>query len=477
MKKQLAVLVGAVIFFIPVLTHASTFTTNVVTANFSPTNDQTDVSTTTITNVSQVSASRTLYIGTIPTASTTSTIGSCVVTYSSTTPDKLACTGNTAIVNFITHSTAVAIATALRSLTSVVDAVHGALSVAGSGLNTIFSTAGVETATSTISFTDGTAGAVTSTSTTNGTIPVAQVNTVTLGGTVDTGDVFHVTVPSGVVTYTTQSSDTSLTNIATGLNAALTATSSNLVFTNATSTGATILLTAKTAGTAFTQTSSAANASPTAEQVTFAPPSGVPSAAYTITINGNNYTGSDSTGSTTAISTMLAGLMGTDPAATCLATTLVTCTAKVAGVAFTYSTNIVLPTFVNAGGGSSGGGGGSAYHVLVTNPVFTTTVISPAHPIVPANPVTGTGSTSGAATITKTLHIGSRNKNVSVLQMLLGTDPTLGFTGGATGYYGVKTRTAVEAFQVKYGIVTPNTDGYGSVGPKTRAMLVTVFGS
>jgi peptidoglycan hydrolase-like protein with peptidoglycan-binding domain len=43
-----------------------------------------------------------------------------------------------------------------------------------------------------------------------------------------------------------------------------------------------------------------------------------------------------------------------------------------------------------------------------------------------------------------------------------------------SGYYGSLTEQAVEAFQAKYGIIsygTPDTTGYGVVGPKTRVKL------
>ncbi len=41
----------------------------------------------------------------------------------------------------------------------------------------------------------------------------------------------------------------------------------------------------------------------------------------------------------------------------------------------------------------------------------------------------------------------------------------------STGYFGSLTKKAVEAYQLKYGIATPGTDGFGRVGPKTRAHL------
>jgi peptidoglycan hydrolase-like protein with peptidoglycan-binding domain len=86
-------------------------------------------------------------------------------------------------------------------------------------------------------------------------------------------------------------------------------------------------------------------------------------------------------------------------------------------------------------------------------------------------------SMGSASSITKTLRYGAENDSVKTLQTLLSSDPTLNFTGTVSGYFGLKTRAAVETFQVKYGVVAAGAAGYGSVGPKTRAELVTVYGS
>lgn len=45
----------------------------------------------------------------------------------------------------------------------------------------------------------------------------------------------------------------------------------------------------------------------------------------------------------------------------------------------------------------------------------------------------------------------------------------------STGYFGAITRKAVQDFQVKYGIATQASAGYGRVGPLTRAKLNTLF--
>ena len=69
---------------------------------------------------------------------------------------------------------------------------------------------------------------------------------------------------------------------------------------------------------------------------------------------------------------------------------------------------------------------------------------------------------------------GSRGATVSALQVFLAQDPALYPEGLLTGYFGVATERALKKFQVRYGIVQPGVEGYGLVGPKTRAKLNTL---
>ena len=64
---------------------------------------------------------------------------------------------------------------------------------------------------------------------------------------------------------------------------------------------------------------------------------------------------------------------------------------------------------------------------------------------------------------------GSRGADVKRLQSLLGVE--------SSGYFGALTRAAVEALQLKYGIANPGNEGFGTLGPKTRAKIGEVFGS
>jgi len=69
------------------------------------------------------------------------------------------------------------------------------------------------------------------------------------------------------------------------------------------------------------------------------------------------------------------------------------------------------------------------------------------------------------------LQFGYRNSQVTALQNFLKLDPSLYPEGSVTGYFGPATLAALKRFQVRYGIAKPGDDGYGLVGPKTRAKL------
>ena len=124
---------------------------------------------------------------------------------------------------------------------------------------------------------------------------------------------------------------------------------------------------------------------------------------------------------------------------------------------------------VSSGGG--GGGGGSTSTVAPVSPAATQTQTPAVTP-----------SASGVATsFAANLKPGSSNAaDVRRLQQLLASDAALYPEGRVTGTYGPLTQKAVERFQTKYGIVssgTPETTGFGALGPKTRAKISEVFGT
>jgi flagellar hook protein FlgE len=96
--------------------------------------------------------------------------------------------------------------------------------------------------------------------TTANVIPVAQVDTVTLGGTVgagEIGDTWTLTIGTTTVSYVNNGTETSLADVAAGFAAKINAASGLGV--TATASGGQIILTAKTAGTPFAETVTATN--------------------------------------------------------------------------------------------------------------------------------------------------------------------------------------------------------------------------
>jgi len=82
--------------------------------------------------------------------------------------------------------------------------------------------------------------------------------------------------------------------------------------------------------------------------------------------------------------------------------------------------------------------------------------------------IIGTPMATFAATLTRTLGIGSTGTDVSSLQSFLGQDPTMYPANLVTGYYGNLTSAAVQVFQGRNSIAM-----VGYVGPATLAALNT----
>ena len=118
--------------------------------------------------------------------------------------------------------------------------------------------------------------------------------------------------------------------------------------------------------------------------------------------------------------------------------------------------------------------------------VATTTAATTSQIIATTTPLTTASTTQQAVTeqkrvpalvLMRTLKKGLRGSDVSALQELLKTDPTIYPEGSVTGYYGVLTVAAVQRFQTKYSIGHYATPGYGGVGPLTLAKLNEVYAS
>ena len=80
--------------------------------------------------------------------------------------------------------------------------------------------------------------------------------------------------------------------------------------------------------------------------------------------------------------------------------------------------------------------------------------------------------------ISRPLSKGTTHTEVKTLQQVLNSDPDtqvassgVGSPGNETLFLGPATTRAVQKFQVKHGIAKPGDEGYGNVGPKTRAKI------
>jgi peptidoglycan hydrolase-like protein with peptidoglycan-binding domain/chitodextrinase len=112
---------------------------------------------------------------------------------------------------------------------------------------------------------------------------------------------------------------------------------------------------------------------------------------------------------------------------------------------------------------------GSLSRAAITN----TTSTTPIAPTTPQGATTTPTTATPPSSFTENLGPGSSGAEVTLLQKTLFQDGDYP-QDLLTGYYGSLTVQAVKAFQAKYGIIdygSPDTTGYGAVGPKTRREL------
>ncbi len=135
----------------------------------------------------------------------------------------------------------------------------------------------------------------------------------------------------------------------------------------------------------------------------------------------------------------------------------------------------------SSGGGSSGGGGSSSKKKTVATTSVSSPLVIPAvaiiKPITPVRSITPIPLNTSCL-LTTSLSYGMSGASVSQLQRMLGTDSAVYPEKEVTGFYGLLTQKAIERFQLKYGIITsgtPQTTGYGNVGPQTRLKLNEVY--
>ncbi len=90
------------------------------------------------------------------------------------------------------------------------------------------------------------------------------------------------------------------------------------------------------------------------------------------------------------------------------------------------------------------------------------------------------GVQNAYAMIDRQLDFGSTGSEVTELQTYLSTNANIYPSGLVTGYFGALTQAGVERFQTAQGIVsggTPETTGYGRVGPQTMLRINLLMGS
>ncbi len=122
------------------------------------------------------------------------------------------------------------------------------------------------------------------------------------------------------------------------------------------------------------------------------------------------------------------------------------------------------------------------YYAIYTydeKPNYSEAVVISAKPAVGVTQITTpTIPTTPTVTFTKLLYFGTKNLEVQKLQEFLAKDKTIYPEGTVTGYFGLLTQKAVQKFQCQYNIICSgsyNTNGYGTVGPKTRAKLNELY--
>src|SRR3989344_8449790 len=113
-------------------------------------------------------------------------------------------------------------------------------------------------------------------------------------------------------------------------------------------------------------------------------------------------------------------------------------------------------------------------NVLVPQNSITPTVKPTVTSAVNSSVVPSVKSTLPKYKFARPLKRGAKNADVTALQKLLAQYKDVYPDGWVTGYFGPATEKAVGLFQEKFGVAKKGDEGYGTVGPKTRATLNSV---
>lgn len=444
-------------------------------------NDQNASLNLTTTKAVEVKAVRTFFVDGLPDDSESVTVGTCVITFTTTagsTVDELNCSDNAATIDLDTGAGDIArsandLGGILRTLTNVSDTNHGTLAISGSNSVVTFTEVGTVTSASTISLSDGTGGNIGLFAPVTGVIGIAQVSTLNITGTVETGDIFGVSIPTvGTVSYTVTSGDTTTNDIATGLNAAIQASAgySSQDFTTSVVSN-TVVFTGKNFTTGFSVTGVFPTNRAAASQVVVFTPSNLDNTwDIEVTINGTKYTRRHNGGDTIKTTVeALQVLLDANTSISCTEDdTSVTCTANVAGTGFSYSANINGVNTTSGGYVTYGCGDQNAsnYNYFVrhnaslcvynTLPVITNTTVE--------KETTQTISNISSVFTKILIRKGNRGEEVSLLQTLLNNQIEAKLN--LDGIFGPLTEKAVRLFQTNKGIKVD-----GIVGPQTKGAL------
>lgn len=74
------------------------------------------------------------------------------------------------------------------------------------------------------------------------------------------------------------------------------------------------------------------------------------------------------------------------------------------------------------------------------------------------------------------MEFGQTNDEIKALQECLKFEGIFPTNIASSGYYGAITKKTVQTFQLNHSVTTADSAGYGRVGPKTRAMLNSIYG-
>lgn len=432
----------------------------------------------TVNSATEVKASYSIFIDGLPDEPSSFTIGDCVISFTTTagsTTDELDCSDNTASVDRDTGvgdvvRSATDIAGVIRTITNLSDTNHGTLSISGSSSRVNFTEAGTVTHAGNISFSDNTGGYLTVLSPTSAVVGSSQIDVATILGTVEVGDTFVYNLPTvGDVSYVVTSSDLTTSNIATGLNNAIQASSgyASQPFTSSVSDNV-ITITGKDIGGDYYQVSpSALNRQAAAQVVVFTPSNLNNVWDLEITINGTKYTRRHNGGDTTKTTVeALQALVDSNTAVNCTENDVsITCTASVAGTGFTYSTNV---NRINTVSGSVSNFGCKDQKALNYNYFSQHDSSLCRYEISNINKIQKENLENDKNIKIFTNFLikrGSNGDDVSLLQAILNNK--IGTKLLIDGIFGLHTKEAVMIFQSKNGIKVD-----GIVGPQTKKLLV-----